>query len=45
MRRAWTLPINSLLAHEALMDDHFGLFWIHIGFAGIVGTLMLLFIR
>jgi hypothetical protein len=38
-------PINSLLAHEALMDDHFGLFWIHIGFAGIVGALMVLFIR
>lgn len=41
----WDAPGNSLLAHEALMDDHFGLFWIHIGFASIVGALMVLFIR
>lgn len=27
-----------------LMDDHFGLLWIHVGFGAIVGTLMLLFV-
>jgi len=25
------------------MEDHFGLLWIHAGFAAIVGVIMLLF--
>jgi len=25
------------------MEDHFGLLWIHVGFAAIVGVIMLLF--
>jgi len=26
------------------MDEQFGLFWIHLGFAAIVGLIMLLFV-
>jgi hypothetical protein len=26
------------------MEDHFGLLWIHFGFAAIVGAIMLLFV-
>ena len=29
---------------DAIMDEQFGLFWIHIGFAMIVGMIMLMFV-
>ena len=34
-------PITS---YGRLMDEQFGLFWIHLGFAAIVGLIMLLFV-
>jgi hypothetical protein len=35
----------SLIHHTdaTTMEDHFGLLWIHAGFAAIVGVIMLLF--
>lgn len=29
---------------DAIMDEQFGLFWIHVGFAMIVGMIMLMFV-
>ena len=29
---------------DALMDDHFGLLWIHVGFAAIVALIMVMFL-
>jgi len=42
--RALPCHAHPITSYGRLMDEQFGLFWIHLGFAAIVGLIMLLFV-